>query len=136
MMSKEVPKKRIVSFLTERIPDLIAIYLFGSSVEGTPGLESDIDLAILPVQPLNPLERWNLAQDLANLLKREVDLVDLRKASTVMRMQVISSGQYLYESNRQERDRFEDYVFSSYARLNEERKEIIKKVQERGTIYG
>ncbi len=136
MMSKEVPKKRIVSFLTERIPDLIAIYLFGSSVQGTPGLESDIDLAILPVQPLNPLERWNLAQDLANLLKREVDLVDLRKASTVMRMQVISSGQYLYESNRQERDRFEDYVFSSYARLNEERKEIIKKVQERGTIYG
>lgn len=136
MMSKEVQKKRIVSFLTERIPDLIAIYLFGSSVQGTPGLESDIDLAILPVQPLNPLERWNLAQDLANLLKREVDLVDLRKASTVMRMQVISSGQYLYESNRQERDRFEDYVFSSYARLNEERKEIIKKVQERGTIYG
>ena len=136
MMSKEVPKKRIVSFLTERIPDLIAIYLFGSSVQGTPGLESDIDLAILPVQPLNPLERWNLAQDLANLLKREVDLVDLRKASTVMRMQVISSGQYLYESNRQERDRFEDYVFSSYARLNEERKEIVKKVQERGTIYG
>ncbi len=136
MMSKEVPKKRIVSFLTERIPDLIAIYLFGSSVQGTSGLESDIDLAILPVQPLNPLERWNLAQDLANLLKREVDLVDLRKASTVMRMQVISSGQYLYESNRQERDRFEDYVFSSYARLNEERKEIIKKVQERGTIYG
>ncbi len=136
MMSKEVPKKRIVSFLTERIPDLIAIYLFGSSVQGTPGLESDIDLAILPVQPLNPLERWNLAQDLASLLKREVDLVDLRKASTVMRMQVISSGQYLYESNRQERDRFEDYVFSSYARLNEERKEIIKKVQERGTIYG
>jgi len=136
MMSKEVPKKRIVSFLTERIPDLIAIYLFGSSVQGTPGLESDIDLAILPVQPLNPLERWNLAQDLANLLKREVDLVDLRKASTVMRMQVISLGQYLYESNRQERDRFEDYVFSSYARLNEERKEIIKKVQERGTIYG
>jgi hypothetical protein len=74
---------------------------------------------------LNPLERWNLAQDLANLLKREVDLVDLRKASTVMRMQVISLGQYLYESNRQERDRFEDYVFSSYARLNEERKEIM-----------
>lgn len=136
MMSKEVPKKRIVSFLTERIPDLIAIYLFGSSVQGTPGLESDIDLAILPVQPLNPLERWNLAQDLANLLKREVDLVDLRKASTVMRMQVVSSGQYLYESNRQERDRFENYVFSSYARLNEERKEIIKKVQEQGTIYG
>ena len=136
MISKEVPKKRIVSFLTKRFPNLIAIYLFGSSVQGTPGLESDIDLAILPVQPLNPLERWNLAQDLANLLKREVDLVDLRKASTVMRMQVISSGQYLYESNRQERDRFEDYVFSSYARLNEERKEIIKKVQEQGTIYG
>lgn len=136
MRSKEVPKKMIVAFLTERHPDLIAIYLFGSSVQGATNLESDIDLAILPLHPIDPLERWTLTQDLANLLKGEVDLVDLRRASTVMRMQVISSGQCLYESKRHKRDRFEDYVYSSYARLNEERKEIIKEVKNRGTVYG
>lgn len=133
---REIPKEIIVSFLLEKYSDLIAIYLFGSLVQGTTNRKSDIDLAVLPVHPIDSLKRWTLAQDLANLLKCEVDLVDLRKASTVMRMQVISSGQCLYESNKQERDRFEDYVYSSYARLNEERKEIIKEVQDRGTIYG
>lgn len=136
MRSKEVPKKMIVAFLTERCPDLIAIYLFGSTVQETANMESDIDLAILPVNPIDPLERWTLTQDLANLLKRDVDLVDLRRASTVMQIQVISSGQCLYESNRFERDRYEDYVYSSYARLNEERKDIINEVKNRGTVYG
>jgi predicted nucleotidyltransferase len=136
MGSKEVLKNIIVQFLTERCPDLIAIYLFGSLVQGATNLKSDIDLAILPLHPIDPLERWTLTQDLANLLKGDVDLVDLRRASTVMRMQVISSGHCLYESNRPERDRFEDYVYSSYARLNEERKEIINEVKNRGTVYG
>lgn len=136
MKSKVVPKKMIVEFFTARYPDLIAIYLFGSSVQETTNLESDIDLAVLPINPIDPLERWTLTQDLANLLKSDVDLVDLRMASTVMRIQVISSGQCLYESNRYERDRFEDYVYSSYARLNEERKEIINEVKNRGTVYG
>ncbi len=31
---------------------------------------------------------------------------------------------------------FETYVFSSYARLNEERREILETVQQRGRVYG
>ena len=30
----------------------------------------------------------------------------------------------------------EAYVYSSYARLNEERREILKDVHERGLVYG
>lgn len=135
-MLGEVPKEIIVSFLLKRHPGLIAIYLFGSLVQGATNRKSDMDLAILLPSPLDPTERWASAQGLANLLKCEVDLVDLRRASTVMRIQIISSGQCLYESKKDERDRFEDYVYCSYARLNEERKEIIEDIQNRGSIYG
>lgn len=132
----KISQKAIVQFLLERYPDLIAIYLFGSYAEETQTIESDIDLAILPVKPLNPGEQWRLSQQLACILNCNVDLIDLKRTSTVMQMQTISRGKNLYESNRFKRESFEDYVFSSYARLNEERKGIIKDIIRRGTVYG
>jgi hypothetical protein len=65
-----------------------------------------------------------------------VDLVDLRAASTVLQMQVVSSGELLFEGNALERQRFEMLVFSSYARLNEERKAILQRIREEGRVYG
>lgn len=53
---------------------------------------------------------------------REVDVVDLASASTVMRAQVISGGKHIYCTNETACKTFEDYVYSSYARLNEERR--------------
>ena len=126
----------IIEFLLMKYPDLIAIYLFGSSASETQNIESDIDLAIFPVKKLDKVELWMTSQQLAGILKCDVDLVDLRNASTVMRMQIISSSKCFYESNRFQREIFEDYVFSSYARLNEERKEIIKDIETKGTVYG
>lgn len=126
----------IVQFLLENHPDIIAIYVFGSTSKGTTNSESDIDIALLPKKPLVSWERWILSQRLAKLLNQEVDLVDLSMASTVLRMQIISSGKCLYEGNRKEKERFEDYVYSSYTRFNEERKAIIKDVQDRGKVYG
>jgi uncharacterized protein len=129
-------KDLIVRFLSERFPNLKAIYLFGSSV--TPGerFKGDIDLALLPRNPLSSWERWEAAQVLAILLNTDVDLVDLRRASTVMQLQVISSGQCLYEREREERERYEDAVFSGYVRLNEERGAILADVYSRGSVYG
>lgn len=70
-----VNKRAIVQFLLERCPDLIAIYLFGSCVEETQTIESDIDLAILPVKPLKLEERWRLSQQLACILSCNIDLI-------------------------------------------------------------
>ena len=99
-------------------------------------IESDIDLAILPKHPLESWDRWTLTQDLADLLKKKIDIIDLRKASTVMKMQVVSKGECLYEADQKIKNRFENYVYSSYARLNEERHEIIKDILKRGKVYG
>lgn len=125
-----------VRFLREALPDLVAVYRFGSTVSGQTLRESDVDFALLGLRPLEPLQRWEWQEQLATRLHRPVDLVDLLRASTVLRMQVVSSGIVLFESNRTARERFETAVFSSYARLNEERREILDQVRREGTVYG
>ncbi|MFO0773064.1 MAG: nucleotidyltransferase domain-containing protein [Nitrospiraceae bacterium] len=126
----------ITSFLTSRIPDRLAIYQFGSEAKGTTRPGSDIDLAVLARTPLSPEACFNLAQDLSIQLHRDIDLVDLRRATTVMRAQVISTGQRLAVFDRNGTAEFEMYAYSDYSRLNEERREILKTISTRGSIYG
>lgn len=85
----------ITQFLNERILDLVAVYQFGSQARGTARPTSDIDLAVLSANPIPAEQIFHLAQELAICLHRDVDLVDLRSASTVMRMQVLTTGQCL-----------------------------------------
>lgn len=67
---------------------------------------------------------------------RDVDFVDLRAASTVMRMQIVSTGTVLFESDRAVRQAFEVHTYSAYALLNEERAGILEDIHERGRVYG
>ena len=126
----------IIEFLNERIPDLVAVYQFGSQVRGTARPASDVDLAILSAHPIPGVQIFHLAQELAIRLHRDVDLVDLRSASTVMRMQVLTSGQCLDARNAQAKAEFEMYTYADYARLNEERRELVKGIKARGLVYG
>lgn len=126
----------LVVALLSALPSCQAIYRFGSWGTDAQRSDSDIDLALLPLQPLDPVLRWELAQALAALAGRDVDLVDLLGASTVLRMQVVAYGERLYCADAFWVEQFEDLVFSSYARLNEERREILTDVRQRGSIYG
>lgn len=132
MMNDQV----LIQFLRQAIPELIALYRFGSQAKGSTRQDSDVDLAVLADDPIPALRRFELAQELATCLHRDVDLVDLRTASTVMRMQVISTGECLDSANGRARREFEMYVYSDYARLNEERRDILDRVRVSGVIYG
>jgi predicted nucleotidyltransferase len=126
----------IVDTLRHHIPGCVAIYLFGSHASGTARPDSDVDLAVLAPAPLGDEERWHLAQTLAVALGRDVDLVDLRRASSVMRVQVLESGKLLFESDSTQRQEFEAIALSDYARLNEERQGILADIRARGSVYG
>ena len=110
--------------LCAAMPDLVAAYVFDSQAQGTARPKSDVDLAVLGAAPLRADKRWDLQGQLTDALAAEVDLVDLRAVSTVMQMQVVSTSAVLYERDRAARARFEMYVFSAYALLNEERAAI------------
>jgi predicted nucleotidyltransferase len=126
-----------VTLLREVLPDLRVVYLFGSAAGDQPlRPDSDVDLAVLPAHPLDAIVRWDLQERLATLLHRDVDLVDLRGASTVMRAQVLRTGRVLYEADTVTWQRFEMHALSACALLNEERAAILEDVHQRGQVYG
>jgi predicted nucleotidyltransferase len=117
------------------IPGLVArlaefepavVYLFGSAVTGRLVASSDVDIAFLPRRPCDPLAVFDAAQQLAGNLGRDVDLIDLSRASAVFRAQVLGTGTAVHVADHQKRDEFEMYVLSDYARTNEERREVLK----------
>jgi predicted nucleotidyltransferase len=125
-----------VVLLSRTVPGLLAIYRFGSYETDQERIDSDIDLAVLATQPVESVQRWELAQQLAGLFGRDVDLVDLSASSAVLRAQVILHGERLYCADPARCGAFEDFAYTDYARLNEERREILTDIHERGSVYG
>jgi predicted nucleotidyltransferase len=136
MVSPEFTPDTAVRMILQILPDCLAIYRFGSWGSYAERHDSDLDIAIMPAQRLQQVKRWELAQTLASYARRDIDLVDLVSASTVLRMQIVAHGERLYQNDAHEVEKFEDMVFSSYARLNEERHEIVADVMQRGSVYG
>lgn len=128
--------REVVSLLQAHVRDLQAVYRFGSSVANADRTDSDVDLAILAARPLGAVERFDLQELLAAALRRDVDLVELRAASTVMASQIITTGVLLYEADAPARHVFEDFTYGRYARLNEERRGILERIAREGSVYG
>jgi predicted nucleotidyltransferase len=126
----------IAAFLREALPGLIAVYRFGSSAGGQTHADSDVDIAFLAEAPVDPVARFELQERLAARLNVDVDLVDLHSASTVMRMQVISTGSLIAAFDPAAQGAFEDHTYSASARLNEERREILEQVRREGRVHG
>lgn len=63
-------------------------------------------------------------------------LIDLRRASTVLRSQVVADADVLFTTGDADTEEVLDFVLSDYARLNEERRDIVRDVRERGSVRG
>jgi len=123
----------IKSFLIDELKAEL-IYLFGSYASGKVRDDSDLDLAFLTSKEIDDYQRFLTAQKLASKLNIDVDLIDLSRASTVFKAQIIQ-GKLLYARSKTQEQEFELLSLKKYARLNEERKKIIEKI-ERGAENG
>ncbi len=133
-----VPLEDIIKFLTNNLNDLVGIYLFGSHADASATETSDVDLAILCKYPKSPtpIELYKLKLDLGHLINKDVDLIDLQKANTDFRFQIITTSKRIYCSNIYDCDFFEMISISMYQKLELERAEIIQQFKETGKIYG
>ncbi|MFS1519428.1 type VII toxin-antitoxin system MntA family adenylyltransferase antitoxin [Bacillus sp. SCS-151] len=121
-------------FLIEQL-DPVFIIAFGSIVKETNHPESDLDIAFYSKKTINNYDKFILSQKLTDLIKMEVDLVDINYASTVFKAQIFSTGKILYSTDETLRRNIEMTSLSMYAKLNEYRKHILDKAEERGSIY-
>ncbi|WP_409306259.1 type VII toxin-antitoxin system MntA family adenylyltransferase antitoxin [Pectobacterium sp. B1J-3] len=117
---------KIVAVLKKQLPDIKIIYLFGSRATGHAHKNSDVDIAIMAGHKLDPLVRWDLANQLTTELGHDVDLIDLLQASTVLRMEIVRQGQLLYQIGTTSAQ-FEMTTLSMYQHLQRERADIIQR---------
>lgn len=128
-------ERSLLEILRAQVVDPVAVYLFGSVAQGDTSATSDLDIAVLAARPLTEAHRLAVEEQLAVAAGRDVDLVDLRRASTVLRAQVVGNGRLLFETDATARELFEDLVYSAYADLNEARRAIIEDARSEGRIF-
>jgi uncharacterized protein len=132
-------EKEIVETVLAHLPAVQAIYLFGSYGTEDEWPSSDVDIAVL----LPPAEAkqtdWRallpLQMALADLLKKEVDLINVRQVSTVFQKEIVMADRRVYCADGYAADEFEMLVLSFYQKLNEERREILEEFRRTGRAY-
>lgn len=111
--------------------DLLAVWIFGSAARGESRPDSDVDLAFLARRASDPRLVFEAAEEIAAAIGRDVDLIDLAAASDVLRAQVVAGGHRLHTEDTRAAGEFEMYALADYARLNEERREVIERFTDR-----
>ncbi|WP_100333455.1 type VII toxin-antitoxin system MntA family adenylyltransferase antitoxin [Bacillus alkalisoli] len=111
------------------------ITVFGSMAKGTARKDSDIDIAFLSDEKFEPYDLFIIAQGLASIIDRDVDLIDLNEASTVFQAQIVGTGEIIFCTDEYRKAIFEMKTFKMYAKLNEEREVVFKRIMESGQIY-
>ncbi len=126
--------ERLAAAVRARFPQAMAVYAFGSQVQGSAHDSSDLDLAVLVAGYADPLVLWDVSGELADIAGCPVDLLDLRAASTVMQYQVITTGRRLWSAGLPV-DLFECFVLSEKTALDEARAPLMADIAATGRIY-
>ena len=120
-------------------PHTIAIYAFGSQINGNVGHASDLNLAVLVAGHADPLALWDVAGGLAEVvgcarLSCWTEGLNLHATSTVMQYQVIATGKRLWSSGLQAW-LFECFVLSEKTDLDIARAPLFADIKSTGKIY-
>lgn len=117
---KAVSDDHIVATVRDLLPEVRAITLFGSRVDGSARPDSDLDLAVLLPSRADPVELWYIGEEIARRFDVDVDLVDLIGASTVLQHQIVTKGRRLFAADGSV-DVYETFILAEMTALDEAR---------------
>jgi predicted nucleotidyltransferase len=136
----EVDRQRIFTAARETLlaalPDVWAIYVYGSFARGDEWPNSDVDLAVLLPADKQIEDLLGLMSEVSLRTQRDVDLVDLRKVGDVLRREIFEDGRTLFISQPDAVLAWEASAMSRYARHREETRDILEDFRRTGIGYG
>ncbi len=91
MIRPEHDLAKMVGFL-EDDPDLLLAIVFGSAVNGDLRPDSDIDIAVYPCSSMDYRKRQRIADKIAEVTGRSVDLIDLSTANGTLLRHILREG--------------------------------------------
>jgi len=136
---KEQAIDAIKDAVLQHYPSTQAIYLFGSYQTEDEWPDSDVDVALLlspgESRKAGSLMMSELHAALGSMLGRDVDIVNLRRAPTVLQKEVVMADRRIYTADRYSAEEFEMLTMSFYQKLNEERAGIIQSALNDGRFH-
>jgi predicted nucleotidyltransferase len=124
----------LIKQIKSSLPNVLAIYAFGSQITGHANEHSDLDLAVLIDGQVETFDLWDLASQLSEIAGCDVDLLNMRLASTVMQYQILQTGRTLW-AKQPDAGIFESFILSEKINLDVLRKELLEDIDQRGSIY-
>ncbi len=132
-------EQNIIDIILKHHPQAQAIYLFGSYATEDAWPQSDVDIAVLlPPDRAKGLDLFDLITtqtELASALHKPVDLLNLRRVSTVFKKEVVMADRRIYTADEYAAEEFEMLVLSFYQKLNEERAGVLAEGLRSGRFY-
>ncbi len=134
VIPKDMAERVRAAVLTE-LPNCQAIYVFGSRAANQARPDSDLDIAVL-LPPMTRIDdKLSILSRLAVELKLEVDLVDLRAASDVLRREVLANGVCVHNAAPGEVLAWEAEAMTRYGHYRREVAGLLADFQETGRGY-
>ena len=138
-MNRSETTALIIQIIRAHYSSVQAIYLFGSYDTDKAWPNSDVDIALLlpPAEAkcAGPLALGNVRMTLERLLGKDVDLINLRRVSTVFQKEIIMAERRIFCVDAYATDEFEMLVLSYYQKLNEERADVLAEGLRSGRFY-
>lgn len=106
-----------------------AIVLFGSYSRGTQNNESDIDIAIKSENEINKKDLFYLSQELEDIIKNDIDLVNLDDINDSFRYEILINGKTIFCKDEFKFEMYKLDMYREYLELNESRKAIIDNIK-------
>ncbi len=111
---------------------LLGAWLYGSRATGESRADSDVDIAVLCDAPLDPVALLDAGARLAARLGTAVDLVDLRRAGGLLRVEATHRGRPLVPPTT-EADFFTAHALADHAAFAANRRAATQAMRE---IFG
>lgn len=127
--------EEVRKYLIEKI-ECEAIVIFGSYARNTQNSESDIDIAIKSTKKIQPKELFEIKENLENIVKKDVDLIDLDNTQDGIRYEILINGIIIYTKDEMQFELYKLDMYREYLELNESRKMIIDNIKNGGNVYG
>jgi len=122
-------------------PEVVAVYLYGSFAKRQAREESDIDLGVIveEVKENQPFEipQVVFAQELSQILDREVEVQNLSSSDLEFVHRVLSEGKMIFCQDDKKRISFETGIINKYFDLKpmlEEYYKILLEIAKRGEL--
>lgn len=128
------------AFLAAR-DDIEAAWIFGSAARDEAGPRSDVDITVLPADPLDRDAAWRLREDLATRLPgvlgvRDVDVAVLPDVGVALGFAIASEGVLVWGQESRAAEEFVISALTSYWEMEEVRQTARAALGERMREYG